>query len=324
MSLEIGQIPTFVFTQNIAQLQTRIEEHLRDCRTLGDKYLKTKLRKASRLKSINSSLAIEANGLTLEKMQDIIDGKTVEGPFDEILEAKNASAAYGFMDSVDLTSVEDFLEVESVMMYGLVPANGFRDCRVGVRNGEGWDYIAPPPEEVPAMVDRLFGWYAETGFPACISGAVVHYYIEAIHPFRDGNGRMGRIWHNWILRASSRCFELVSVENLIHGHQEEYYSVLRQCQADMDCTPFVEFCMVLLERRLAGIARLSDGRMLALMKAMGTGYRSAADIMERMGLSSRYNFLRNYMRPAIECGLVEMSEPGKPLSPNQKYRSNLF
>lgn len=324
MSLEIGQIPTFVFTQNIAQLQTRIEEHLRDCRTLGDKYLKTKLRRVSRLKSINSSLAIEANGLTLEKMQDIIDGKTVEGPFDEILEAKNASAAYGFMDSVDLTSVEDFLEVESVMMYGLVPANGFRDCRVGVRNGEGWDYIAPPPEEVPAMVDRLFGWYAETGFPACISGAVVHYYIEAIHPFRDGNGRMGRIWHNWILRASSRCFELVSVENLIHGHQEEYYSVLRQCQADMDCTPFVEFCMVLLERRLAGIARLSDGRMLALMKAMGTGYRSAADIMERMGLSSRYNFLRNYMRPAIECGLVEMSEPGKPLSPNQKYRSNLF
>ena len=324
MRLEIGQIPSFEFTQKIAQLQRRIDEHLRDCRTIGDKYLKTKLRKVSRLKSINSSLAIEANSLTLETMQDIIDGKPVEGPFDEVLEAKNASAAYELMNSVDLTSVEDFLKIESVMMYGLVPVNGFRDCKVGVRNGEEWEYIAPPAEEVPAMVGRLFDWYANTGFPSCVSGAIVHYYLEAIHPFRDGNGPMGRIWHNEILRRSSRCFELISVENLIYEQQEEYYSVLKACQEDMDCTPFVEFCMVLIERRLAGIARLSDRRILALTKAIGSGYRSAAEIMEKMGLSSRTNFLRNYMRPAIECGLVEMSNPDKPLDPTQKYRSNLF
>lgn len=324
MSLEIGQIPSFEFTQKIAQLQRRIDEHLRDCRTIGDKYLKTKLRKVSRLKSINSSLAIEANSLTLETMQDIIDGKLVEGPFDEVLEAKNASAAYELMNSVDLTSVEDFLKIESVMMYGLVPVNGFRDCKVGVRNGEEWEYIAPPAEEVPAMVCRLFDWYANTGFPPCVSGAIVHYYLEAIHPFRDGNGRMGRIWHNEILRRSSSCFELISVENLIYEQQEEYYSVLKECQDDMDCTPFVEFCMVLIERRLAGIARLSDRRILALTKAIGSEYRSAAEIMEKMGLSSRTNFLRNYMRPAIECGLVEMSNPDKPLDPTQKYRSNLF
>ena len=324
MSLEIGQIPSFEFTQKIAQLQRRIDEHLRDCRTIGDKYLKTKLRKVSRLKSINSSLAIEANSLTIETMQDIIDGKLVEGPFDEVLEAKNASAAYELMNSVDLTSVEDFLKIESVMMYGLVPVNGFRDCNVGVRNGEEWEYIAPPAEEVPAMVGRLFDWYANTGFPPCVSGAIVHYYLEAIHPFRDGNGRMGRIWHNEILRRSSRCFELISVENLIYEQQEEYYSVLKECQDDMDCTPFVEFCMVLIEKRLAGIARLSDRRILALTKAIGSEYRSAAEIMEKMGLSSRTNFLRNYMRPAIECGLVEMSNPDKPLDPTQKYRSNLF
>ena len=324
MSLEIGQIPSFEFTQKIAQLQRRIDEHLRDCRTIGDKYLKTKLRKVSRLKSINSSLAIEANSLTLETMQDIIDGKLVEGPFDEVLEAKNASAAYELMNSVDLTSVEDFLKIESVMMYGLVPVNGFRDRKVGVRNGEEWEYIAPPAEEVPAMVGRLFDWYTDTGFPPCVSGAIVHYYLEAIHPFRDGNGRMGRIWHNEILRRSSRCFELISVENLIYEQQEEYYSVLKECQDDMDCTPFVEFCMVLIERRLAGIARLSDRRILALTKAIGSGYRPAAEIMEKMGLSSRTNFLHNYMRPAIECGLVEMSNPNKPLDPTQKYRSNLF
>ena len=324
MSLEIGRIPKFEFTQRIAQLQREIEDHLRDCKTIRDKYLKSKLRKVSKLKSVNSSLAIEANSLTLDTMQDIIDGKIVEGPFDEVLEAKNAFAAYKLMDSADLCSVEDFLRVEETMMYGLVPVNGFRDCTVGVLNGEIWEYVAPPAENVSGMVERLFRWYSDTGYPAYISGAVMHFYIEAIHPFRDGNGRMGRIWHNGILRRSSRCFELISVENLIHEHQEEYYSVLKECQEDMDCTPFVEFCMILTERRLAGIARLSDGRMLALAKAMGSEYRSAADIMKRMGLSSRTNFLRNYMRPAIECGLAEMSNPEKPLDPTQKYRSNIF
>lgn len=324
MSLEIGQIPTFEFTQRIARLQREIEDHLRDCKTIRDKYLKSKLRKVSKLKSVNSSLAIEANSLTLDTMQDIIDGKMVEGPFDEVLEAKNAFVAYELMDTVNLSSVDDFLKVEETMMYGLVPVNGFRDCSVGVLNGEIWEYVAPPAEEVPGMVERLFGWYSSTGYPACISGAIVHFYIESIHPFRDGNGRMGRIWHNGILCRSSRCFELISVENLIHEHQEEYYSVLKECQEDMDCTPFVEFCMILTERRLAGIARLSDGRMLVLAKAMSSEYRSAADIMKRMGLSSRTNFLRNYMRPAIECGLAEMSNPEKPLDPTQKYRSSIF
>ena len=270
MRLEIGRIPKFEFTQRIAQLQREIEDHLRDCKTIRDKYLKSKLRKVSKLRSINSSLAIEANSLTLDTMQDIVYGKLVEGPFDEVLEAKNAFAAYKLMDSADLCSVEDFLRVEETMMYGLVPVNGFRDCTVGVLNGEVWEYVAPPAENVPGMVERLFRWYSDTGYPAYISGAVMHFYIEAIHPFRDGNGRMGRIWHNAVLRAGSRFFELISVENLIYEHQEEYYAVLKACQEDMDCTPFVEFCMILTERRLAGIARLSDGRMLALAKAMGS------------------------------------------------------
>ena len=324
MSLEIGQIPTFEFTQRIAQIQRNIEGYLRDCKSLGDKHIKTKLRKVSKLKSINSSLAIEANSLTLDTMQDIIDGKMVEGPFDEVLEAKNAFEAYKLMDSADLCSVEDFLRVEETMMYGLVPVNGFRDCTVGVRNGEVWEYVAPPAENVPGMVERLFRWYSDTGYPAYISGAVMHFYIEAIHPFRDGNGRMGRIWHNAVLRAGSRCFELISVENLIYEHQEEYYAVLKACQEDMDCTPFVEFCMMLLEERLSQISKLSDARMLALMKAMGPDYMSAAEIMRKMKLSSRVNFLRNYLKPAVECGLVEMSSPDRPNNRNQKYRSNLF
>lgn len=324
MELQINQIPTFNYSNKIDTECKQLSAYLKKCQSISNRSIKIKLRKVSRLKSINSSLLIESNSLSLNTMRDIIDGKAVEGPFDEIIEAKNAIAAYDLMKDVDLFSTGDFLRVESVMMWGLVPVNGYRDGKVGVYNGTEWEYIAPPAEEVPAMVSRLFEWFKGTGYPPFVSGAIMHFYIESIHPFRDGNGRMGRIWHNEILKRMDRVFSLISIEDLICENQQTYYDVLKACQQDVDCTPFVEFCIDLLNTRLAHISELSDERVSAVLAVMDGEFVSAAELMRKLGLSSRTNFLKNYLRPAMACGFVEMSDPEHPHAHDQRYRSNLF
>lgn len=324
MELQVDRVPTFEYSAKIDAQCRQLSAYLRDCRNISNRSVKIRLHKISRLKSIHSTLLIESNGLTLNTMRDLINGKTVEGPFDEIVEAKNAIAAYGLMDKVDLSSEEDFLKVESVMMWALVPANGYRDGMVGVYNGSEWEYIAPPAEKVPELMSKLFGWFEGTGYPPFVSGAIMHFYIESIHPFRDGNGRMGRIWHNGILKRMDRTFSLVSIEDLIRENQQTYYDVLKACQQDMDCTPFVEFCLDLLIQRLARISELSDERIAAVLSKMDDGFVSASVLMRKLGLSNRSNFLKNYLRPAIACGFVEMSDPEHPHAHDQKYRSNLF
>ena len=324
MELQVDQIPTFNYSITIDTKCKQLSAYLKDCRNISNRSVKIRLHKISRLKSIHSTLLIESNGLTLDTMRDLINGKTVEGPFDEIVEAKNAIAAYNLMDKVDLSSEEDFLKVESVMMWGLVPANGYRDGMVGVYNGSEWEYIAPPAEMVPEMIDRLFGWFKGTGYPPFITGAIIHAYIEFIHPFRDGNGRMGRIWHNEILKRSEKVFSLISIEDLIRENQQTYYDVLKACQQDMDCTPFVEFCLDLLITRLAQISELSNDKVAEVLSKMDDGFVSASDLMKKLRLNNRSNFLKNYLRPAIACGFVEMSDPGHPHAHDQRYRSNLF
>ena len=324
MELQINQIPTFNYSIKIDTQCKQLTKYLKDCHNISNKSIKIKLRKVSHLKSINSSLLIEANSLSLNTMRDIINGKPVEGPFDEIVEAKNAIAAYKMIGDVDLSSTEDFLKVESVMMWALVKTNGFRDGRVAVYHGTELEYLAPPAEMVPEMIDRLFGWFKGTGYPPFITGAIIHAYIEFIHPFRDGNGRMGRIWHNEILKRSEKVFSLISIEDLIRENQQTYYDVLKACQQDMDCTPFVEFCLDLLITRLAQISELSNDRVAEVLSKMDGEFVSASELMKRMGLGNRSNFLKNYLRPAIACGFVEMSDPEHPHAHDQRYRSNLF
>ena len=322
--METHLIPTFGYTKGIDGKCRTISSYLRDCKGIRSRRLRNRLRRDSYAASICSSLQIEANTLTKGSIQNLLKGRETDGPFDEIVEAKNAIAAYELMKDVDLSSEEDFLKVESVMMWGLVPANGYRDGRVGVYNGSEWEYVAPPAEKVPEMVARLFGWFKATGYPPFITGAIIHAYIEFIHPFRDGNGRMGRIWHNEILKRSDKVFSLISIEDLIRENQQTYYDVLKRCQQDMDCTPFVEFCLDLLIACMAQISELSNDRVAEVLSKMDEEFVSAAELKKRMKLSSRTNFLKNYLRPAIACGFVEMSDPEHPHAHDQKYRSNLF
>ncbi len=181
--------------------------------------------------------------------------------------------------------------------------------------------MAPPHHAVGPMMVRLFEWGGSSKLPPEITGAVVHYYIEAIHPFPDGNGRMGRLWNSKILTDSDPSCGMISLETQILRKREEYYDVLERCQHSepQDCTEFVGFVLDCLTDAFASLSHIGDGNISALLDAMEDRPMISNEIMERMGLSHKTNFMRRYLNPAMELGLVFRTEGGRR-SRNQRYR----
>ena len=324
MILKVEDIPKFNYSKKISELSKTIEGYLNSDDSYADKTIETVLRKTTRIHSVHSTTAIEGNTLGLLRVKDTIDGKPVEGPFDEIAEVKGALNAYKLIDKVDITSIDCFLKIESIMMWGLVEENGFRSGDVVIAEGDSVIYRPPKASDVEDLMARLFEWCSSSGLPGYIAGAIMHYYIEAIHPFRDGNGRMGRFWHSAILRRQDRRFRMVSIENAILRHQDDYYRVLEECQADFDCTGFVEFMMELTASVFGDVKHILEPKMSALLRAMGDKPMSSAEIMKKMGLKDRAHFQSVYLGPAIGYGFVAMSDPEHPHSPTQKYRRLVF
>ena len=324
MALIYESIPTFKYSKLISDLINQINDALTTCDDNTDKSIRTILRKNSHIKSIQSSIAIEGNTLSLLKIKDTINGKIVEGPFDEIVEAKNAIKAYDLIDKTEIMSVDCFLKIESIMMWGLVDTNGFRDGKVVITDGETIYYEPPEASQVPGMVEKLFDWCSTSGYPLYLIAAVAHYYIEAIHPFRDGNGRMGRYWHSAMLRKQSKVFRMVSIENAISRRQQDYYDILEKCQKENDCTGFIEFMLELTLSSLQSLSRMLEPRMSALLTSMGSKPMTSAQIMNKLGLKDRKNFQSSYLRPALECGFIAMTEPDSPHSPSQRYVRLVF
>ena len=324
--MRVEDIPVFSITPKMLTQLKRIDELLLSCKEISNKKADVRLRKTSRVRSINSSLSIEGNELGLLKVRDIINGKTVEGPFDEILEVQNAIRAYDEAVFVYPWYVDQFLEIQDVMMGGLVESTGFRTHKVGIYENDRLIYLEPPCEDVRPMIDMLFDWCESCGYPSPMVAAVAHYYIESIHPFSDGNGRMGRLWQHVILHQTDKTFDLVPIESYISKHQTEYYEVLERCQRQdtQDCTEFIEFCLELNIESLSDLTHLKDPRMSRLLAAMGDTPMSSSQIMRKMGMTSKPYFLKNYMHPAIEHGFVSMTQPDKPLSSKQMYRKNLL
>lgn len=323
--MKIEDIPNFTFSKKMLDTVFEIERLTEMCESIHGKKKDIRLRRKAAVRSIDSSVAIEGNSLGLLKVKDMMNGKTVEGPFDEIVEVRNAIHAYGMMDEADPYSIDDLLKVEDSMMAGLVSANGFRDCGVGVFEGDRQIYKAPEPDQVAPMMAKLFEWQKNSDWTPLVKGAVVHYYIEAIHPFRDGNGRMGRYWHTLILRRMSEVFGLVSIESNIRMHQEEYYQVIEKCQHSdpQDCSGFIEFCLNITKESLEGLIHLEDENMKRLLKAMGGNAMSTSEIMERMELKNRQNFQALYLRPAIGYGFVDPIYDN-PRHKGQKYRKTIL
>lgn len=323
--------PPFHMTDKIMNLVADVSEQIGRIKVLSHGNLNPHLRKENRIRTIHSSLAIEHNSLSLEQVTAVINGKHILGNPNEIREVKNAYDTYEMMLLLNPYSVKDLLKAHKIMMKDLIPKNGkFRSGGVGVFDGDVVVHMAPPARLVPGEIQDLFAWYKESEIHPLIRSAIFHYEFEFIHPFADGNGRMGRMWHSLLLGRWNEIFYWLPVEELIRSRQQEYYDALNKSDRESDSSTFVEFMLEILldtlkETTVVGDASDSAGKLenpyiQKLLDVLGDEALSATEIMERLGLSHRPTFRKNYLVPALARGIIEMTIPEKPKSRNQRYR----
>ncbi|MCD7847834.1 MAG: Fic family protein [Oscillospiraceae bacterium] len=203
------------------------------------------LRRANRIKTIYGSLAIEQNTLTLEGVTAVLNGKRVLAPPADIEEVRNAYEIYERLDELNPYSIDDLVKAHGVMMRGLISECGmFRTKPVGVVDKDGnIVHFGTLPDYVPEAVSNLLGWAKNSGIDPIILGCVVHYELELIHPFLDGNGRIGRLWHTLILSKYNPLFAWLPVESVVHDRQVEYYEAINQSNVEGESTEFIKFML---------------------------------------------------------------------------------
>ena len=225
--------PPFEITSKIIELISNISEKIGEITSIQNSSYHIQLRKENRIKTIHSSLAIENNSLSLEQITAIIDGKRVLGNPNEIQEVKNSIQAYDLLLSLNPYNEKD-----------LVERNGkYRIDGVGIFDGERVVHMAPPADRVPELMFDLFKWLKTSDVHPLIKSCVFHYEFEFIHPFQDGNGRMGRLWQTAILKEWKEVFAWLPVETLIKENQKEYYKVLAVSDSIANSTKFIEFML---------------------------------------------------------------------------------
>lgn len=327
--------PPFHVTDKMILLIAEISEQVGRMAVQQERTINPHLRRENRIRTIHSSLAIEHNSLSLEQVTAILDGKRVLGNPNEIKEVQNAYEAYGLMLGLNPLSVDDLLKAHKLMMNGLVLENGrFRSGGVGVFEGEALIHMAPPAQFVPEHIQNLLIWYEQSELHPLIKSAVFHYEFEFIHPFVDGNGRLGRMWHSLLLGKWRELFFWLPMEELIQSRQKEYYEALGTADMQADSAGFVELMLEiirdsLLEITVVGSSSDQDSDQVndqdetcvkRLLAILGEDTLSAVEIMERLGLSHRPTFRKNYLNPALEKLFIERTIPDKPNSKNQRYR----
>lgn len=322
--------PPFTITNEILSYVSSISEKLGRITATDSLEAKPQLRKNNRIRSIHSSLKIEANSLSLGQVRDVINGKMVLGEQKEIQEVKNAYAAYERLPEIDPYCINDLKQFHGIMTKFLVEESGdFRTGEEGVFNGDQCIFMAPPARFVPQLMNDLFNWMKEahSSVHPLILSSVFHYEFVFIHPFSDGNGRMARLWHSAILAKWKPIFEYIPIESQIEKFQGEYYDAIAKCHVDGASTIFISFMLSQIDKILDDVsAQIREGneqisesvkKLLAVME-YDIPYTSKA-LMEKLALRSKEGFRRNYLRPAVDGNLIRMTIPEKPNSRNQRY-----
>lgn len=237
--------PPFTITPRIVTLISEVSLLLGKYEGLHAPVPQPKLRRRNRIRTIKDSLAIEGNTLDLKQVTALLEGKRVLGPEKDILEVRNAAALYARLGEFNPESVRDLLSAHHALMKDLVPDAGkFRRGAVGILKGSKVSHLAPPAKLVPKLMDELFSYLkAERQLSPILKACVFHYELEFIHPFSDGNGRMGRLWQSVILTRFNPVFEYLPVESLIRERQAEYYRALEESDKKGDCERFLEFSL---------------------------------------------------------------------------------
>ena len=241
--------PPYTITSKMLSLSTAIGEELTKIEFEANKIITPKLRKKNRIKTLAGTLEIEGNFLGEEKITAILDGKRVLGTYQEVLEVEGAIEAYKKFEEYHYDSLDDLLKAHKLLMNGILKTAGsFRTVNVGVGSEEGVSHIAPPHKVVPQLMQELFDWLKHSDEHLLIKSCVFHYEFEFIHPFSDGNGRVGRLWQSVILYHWKKVFLAIPTESIIRDNQERYYEALEKSGEEGECTHFVEFMLeVILE-----------------------------------------------------------------------------
>ena len=209
------------------------------------------LRRENRIKTIYSSLAIEQNTLTLEQVTDVINGKRVLAPPKDIKEVQNAYEIYERLDELNENSVKDLLLAHKIMTSELIKESGrFRSKNAGVYQGDKLIHMGTLPEYIPELINNLFLWLKNSKEHPLIKAAVFHYEFEFIHPFQDGNGRIGRLWHSLILSKWKKIFAWLPVESLVQKYQKEYYIAINNSNRNGESTEFILFMLRIINETL--------------------------------------------------------------------------
>lgn len=249
--------PPFEITTSMLDKLAEIAELVGQVNAVAGLTTNPTLRRTNRIRTIYSSLAIEQNTLSLEQVTAVLNGKRIIAPPKDIAEVKNAYEIYEMMDSLNPYSVDDLLNAHAVMTRGLTVESGcFRSKPVGVVDRQGNIlHFGALPDYAPGLTRELLDWVRDSDIHMLIKSCVFHYELEVIHPFADGNGRIGRLWHTLLLTQWKPLFAWLPVESIIHDHQDEYYAAINRSNYEGESTAFIEFMLSAIQEALMEAAQ---------------------------------------------------------------------
>lgn len=286
------------------------------------------LRRKNQIKSIHSSLAIENNHLSESQVKDLINGKLVIGPQKDILEVQNAIKVYENIQDINPYSQKDLLKCHKILMTSLVSDAGlYRKGPVGVFDDEKAIFMAPSADRVPALMNDLYDYINHFDENILIKSCVFHYEFEFIHPFSDGNGRMGRLFQTCLLSKEEELFYYLPVESIIKKKQQTYYDAISKSNQEGSSTIFIEFMLDAIIETMnetlkqsnieKGFLSIQAKKLFTLMDE-GMPY-TTIELMEKVSIKSRASFRKHYLDPLMQTGMIEMTLPETPKSRNQRY-----
>lgn len=324
--------PPYTITEKAADYLAKIVETVTRLE-LGTGFKRDiQLHRENRLRTIHSSLAIEGNSLTLGEVTAVIKGRVVAGGQAEVKEVKNAYEAYDRIMTFDPYEIADFLSAHRLMAQGLVKEAGrFRSGDVGVFDGGAVVHVGARPQFVPKLMSDLFAWAKGSDLHPVLKSAILHYEIEIIHPFADGNGRMGRLWQTLLLAKWNSILAWIPMESVLYENRLQYYKAIEDSRRANDSGVFIEFTLSALYEILKGTSsnllaseqdNEQDNEQVGYEEkilAFCVEPRTREEIQSFVGIARREGFRAKILRPLLESGRLRMTIPDKPNSRNQRY-----